>query len=325
MSSVAAWNLAAFVATVGLSASVAWLPRASSEREGPSTAGAASPATLRDHRGVLVRAAPYRRIASASPIADTLLLELCEPDRIVAFTPYSGRSRNFRYAGKPTVRVEDLESILALHPDLVLVSGIGDAQPIERLRDAGLVVYDLGEPHGMQTLVPNVRELADLIDAGERGSELATRLTEGMRLVAADVPRHRRRRAIYLSVFAGRLFGGAAGTSYDDVLAAAGLVDAAEGYRGWPSYSTDDVLEMDPDVIVTAVGMRRRVCEHAGLEALRACRSPARPGEGGDLPRPGEAGDFLGIVEVDGPLLSDPGLAMVDAARIVRDVVYGPP
>ena len=49
----------------------------------------------------------YRRIASASPVADELLLELCEPDRIVAFTGYNQREgfRNYRYQGKGTIEI----------------------------------------------------------------------------------------------------------------------------------------------------------------------------------------------------------------------------
>jgi iron complex transport system substrate-binding protein len=53
--------------------------------------------------------------------------------------------------------------------------------------------------------------------------------------------------------------------------------------------------------------MRGRICEHAGFELMHACRAPD------------------GIVEVESALLSDPGLAMVDAARAVRRAVYGPP
>jgi iron complex transport system substrate-binding protein len=309
VTSVVGWNVAAFAAAVGLSTSVAWFPPVPRARDRPAAEGSplAAPAVLRDHRGSRVPAAPYRRIASASPIADGLLLELCEPDRVASFTPYSGRSRSFRYAGKPMVRVEDLEGILSLQPDLVLVSGIGDAQPIERLRDAGLVVFDLGEPHGMDTLAVNIAELADLIDAHARGVELSARVADAMRLVAADIPQARRQRAMYLSVYGGRLFGGSVGTSYHDVLVAAGLVEAADRYKGWPSYSTEEVLEIDPELVVTAAGMRGRICEHAGFELMHACRAPA------------------GIVEVESALLSDPGLAMVDAARAVRRAVYGLP
>jgi hypothetical protein len=64
---------------------------------------------------------------------------------------------------------------------------------------------------------------------------------------------------------------------------------------------------MDPDVIVTSVGMRQRLCARPGLAMLRACNGRGR------------------FVELDDDLLSDPGPWMVDAARLVRAAVYGPP
>jgi len=307
MSPVVGWNLAAFAAVLCLSTSVAWFPRKPPADEPTGGARGQAPHVVQDHGGKAVRSTRYSRIVSASPLADGLLLELCEPDRVVAFTPYTARSRAFRFSGKPTVRLAEIEAILALHPDLVLVSGTGDVQPIARLRDAGLVVFDLGEPRGFDALVQNIHELANLIDAPERGDALATQVNDAMHTVAADVPPGRRRRGMYINSYGGRLFGGSIGTSYHDVLVAAGLIEAADRYNGWPSYTTEEVLEIDPEVVVTAADMRRRICEHAGLGALQACRAQGR------------------IVEVDGATLSDPGLVMVEAARAVRQAVYGSP
>jgi iron complex transport system substrate-binding protein len=251
---------------------------------------------------------PLSSLVSLSTVADAVLLEVCEPDRIVSFTGRSARSgaRGYRFQGKPTVEGSgDLEGVLALHPDLVLVNGFGDPRPNARLRDAGLVVFDLGEMRGVRTLFPNVREIATLVGHPERGDHLVRALASDLAAVAVDVAPDARRRGMYLSVYGGHLFGGAEGTSYHDVIASAGLVDAASGYRDWPEYSVEQILAIDPDVIVTHRGMRDRICEHAGLTGLRACASRSA------------------VVSLDDGLLGDPGPAMVDAARRVRGAVYG--
>jgi iron complex transport system substrate-binding protein len=243
-------------------------------------------------------------------VADEVLLEICEPDRVAAFTGTSARAttRGFRYAGKPTLeRLDDLEGVLSLHPDLVLVNGLGDPRPVARFREAGLVVLDLGEMRGLSTLIPEIHLLAEVLGHPERGEWYATSLVQRMNAIAADVPASDRSRAIHLSVYGDSLFGGALGTSYHDVLVAAGLVDAASAYRGWPQYTAEQVLTMDPDIIVTNMGMRERLCAHSGLARLRACMAPR------------------GVVEVDADLLGDPGPAMVDAARRIRNAVHGAP
>jgi iron complex transport system substrate-binding protein len=262
-----------------------------------------------DHSGERLTLGRYTRIASLSVVADEILREVCEPDRVVAVTGYSARSANgYRFAGKPLLEGEgDLERILALRPDLVLVNRIGDARPLARMREAGLKVYDLGEMRGMATLVPNIREVAALVGHPERGDAFAQSWTNRMRTIAADLPPARRKRGLYLGVEGGHLYGGALGTSYHDAVTAGGLVDAAEPYRDWPEYSAEQLLALDPEVIVTSEGMRPRICEHAGLSSLRAC------------------GDHGVVAELDGSLLADPGLSMADAANAVRQAVYGPP
>ncbi|WP_394834746.1 ABC transporter substrate-binding protein [Pendulispora rubella] len=307
MRAVTTWNVAAFVAALALSTSAAWKPHHDTAAT-PETHAAETATTWTDHGGTALPRAHYARIASASLLTDHLLLALCEPERIVAFTQYSANehARGFRFQGKATIAAtNDIEAILALHPDLLLVSSLGDPRPVARLREAGLAVYDLGEMHGMSTFVPNIREVAAIVGAPERGERLVESFVASMKAVAADVPPASRKRGMYLAVYGGRFFGGATGTSYHDVISAAGLLDAASSYRDWPDYSSEQVLALDPDVILTNDDMRLRICEHAGLEGLRACASPG------------------GIVELDRDLLVDPGLGMLEAAQRARRAVYG--
>ncbi|WP_437603692.1 ABC transporter substrate-binding protein [Sorangium sp. So ce590] len=322
MSAVAWMNYGALAGALALSAAAAALPRSSDPRSpsGPQDTAArapggvaakANPAALEDHAGAAVALLDFRRIASASSVADALLVELCEPDRIVAFTGYGARRspRGYRYAGKARVEdIADIEALLALRPDLILLNGYGDPRPIARLREAGLTVYDLGPMRGLAALVRNAHEIAALVGHPERGRRFATALAHGMAAVAADIQPPQRRRGMYLSGYGGRLFGGTAGTSYHDVLASAGLVDAAaSAHRDWPEYTPEQILTLDPDVLVTNAGMRRVLCGQAGLDRLRACSAAG------------------GVVELDDALLGDPGPAMLDAARIVRAAVYGAP
>jgi iron complex transport system substrate-binding protein len=308
-------NAAAFAAALAASTFAVWVSRPHSPgdaqtepREGAAAVPSA-PANLIDSEGVPIPRRDYRRIVSVSPVADEILLEICEPDRLAAFTATSARSsQGFRYAGKPTIeQIDDLESILSLRPDLVLVNGVRDARPVARLREAGLIVFDLGEMRGLSTLTRTIRELAEILGCPERGERFATDVIEGMNAVAADVPPSERPRALYLSVYGDSLFGSALETSFHDVLLAAGLVDAAKNYRGWPQYTPEQVLAMDPEVIVTHEGMGRTLCRRPGLALLRACKTPDR------------------IVEVDGEVFTHPGPSMVETARVIRAAVHGPP
>lgn len=263
---------------------------------------------LRDATGHFVPLADYRRIASTSGVSDSVLLALAEPERIAAFTRYSaeGSPVAYRYAGKSTITdIARVEELLALKPDLVLVNNLGNDGRIERLREAGLTVFDLGEMRGMKTLLPNIVTVGTLLGRPEAGRELATRFERRMQSIAKHVPEAERPLAVYASIYGDSLYGASTGTSHQDVLIAAGLRDKAKGmYRDWPRYTPEILLALDPEVIVTQDGMRAPMCRHTGLSHLRAC------GPGGR------------IVEVNGRLLDDPSLTMLDAAEAIYEAVY---
>lgn len=259
---------------------------------------------LADATGAVIPPGPYRRIASGSTVADRLLVDLCDRARVVAFTAASaGGPDADRYAAEGAIAsIDDVEAIAALGPDLVLVHNVADRRRVERLRDAGLTVFDLGPLEGRRSLPEDVRLVAALCGA-TGGDAYVARFDRRMRAIADRLPADARRSAIYLTVYGDRLFGGGAGTSYHDVLEAAGLRDAAAArYDGWPQYAVEAVLELDPDVVVTRAGMREPICGHPVLSRLRACPD--------------------GLVEIDGDLLDAPGPGMLEAAEAVHRAVY---
>lgn len=263
---------------------------------------------LRDATGALVELRPYHRIVSASILADRVLHELAEPQRVVAVTTYSraGSPWAYQQADKPALAgLGDLEAVLALRPDLVVTNGIGDTGRIARLRERGIAVFDLGEMRGAASLLRDIHIVAHLLGHPERGVRYATAWQRRFDAVDAALGNRPRRRAMFLTAYAGRIFGGTRGTSYADVLAAAGLVDAAAAeYTGWPQYSSEELLRIDPDLIVTKTGTPGELCRIPGLERLKACRTPGA------------------FIEVDGDLIEDAGPAMLDAAEEIFAAAY---
>lgn len=264
---------------------------------------------LSDTTGTLVPLGEYRRIVSGSLLADPLLLALCEPTRIAGFSGRAHEARDaYRYAGKPGVDpMRRMEELLALKPDLVLINSLGEHAWVQRLRDAGLVVFDLGPMWGLTTFLGNVAAVGHLVQRPEAARELAWRFQARLTAIARDVPPSERRRALYVAVYGHQLYGGTRGSSYHDVLSYAGLIDAAAtAYRGWPMYTPEDLLAIGPEVIVTIRGGRARLCGRAPLDELAACR----------------AGGV--VVELDPDLSSDAGLGMLEAAEELYQAVYGP-
>lgn len=265
---------------------------------------------LPDATGTSIPLLHFHRIASASTLADPLLLALAAPDDIVAFSARAADARDaYRYSAKPHVdAMHRSEDLLALAPDLVLLNSLGDFAGVQRLREAGLTVFDLGPMRGVQTFLGNVTTLGWLLGRPDAARELAEHFQLRLEAIASAVPSAARRGGMYLGVHGGNLYGGTRGSSYHDVLTYAGLDDvAARDFSGWPSYDPEQLLSLDPEVIVTQTGTRAALCQRSELDRLRAC------------------GVHGQVIELEPRLLNDAGFGMLDASELIHRAAYTNP
>jgi ABC-type Fe3+-hydroxamate transport system substrate-binding protein len=283
--------------------------------DAPVQAASDDVAPLRDAAGHTPARKHYQRIASSSGYADELLLALAEPERIVALSGQGHRSQTdaFRYGKRELISGPgDLERLLSLRVDLLLITHFGGQADLARASEAGIEVFDLGDMRGLANLETNIRSVATLLGDPARGERLWRSWWQQLRAVARDIPEAERKQAMYLAIYANKVYGGTRGTSYHDVLTAAGLHDlAADKYRDWPQYDPEQLLSLDPPLIVTEGGMGEQICNHTWLRSLRACTK-------------GETRPYQGIFEISRNLMGSAGLGMLDAALELRELVYPP-
>ncbi len=276
---------------------------------GPGPADSREITSLVDSTGHSLPVRHYTRIVSTNLVTDRLLLELAEPDRILAFSRAASErpQDGYHYQGKLVVDgFGPVEALIALRPDLVLTNSFGTPGRAAKLRSAGIEVFDLGELRGVSSLVRAAKTLAELLGHPERGQNFARTFVQRMHSVAAGLAERPRKTALFLSIIGNQVQGGTTGTALHDVLTAGGLIDiAAEHYRDWPAYSAEQLLDLAPDLIVTKQGMSGAVCAFPGADHLAACHEPNR------------------IIELPAELIDEPGPAMLEAAEAIYRRVYG--
>ncbi len=305
-------NGALLIATLSVSMWAATLP-GSARTVVPMNGGAADAPDIEatevvDARGVAVPIANYQRIVSLSTISDHVLLELVEPERVVAITEYTSRHPvAWRFGDRPTISSSGaLESVLSLRPDLVTVTLYADEAYLARLRENGVQVFDLGDMRGVGTTRASIRALGALLDVRDRAAALERSYDRELAALDAMVPDDELVPGIYLSVYGDTFFGATANTSYADTLHLGGVRDMAaeRGFEDWPQYTAEQLLALDPPLIVTLEGMGSVIRSHALLSTLKACGSKGR------------------IVEIDGAFNGDAGLGIVEAAHQVLSRVH---
>jgi iron complex transport system substrate-binding protein len=212
---------------------------------------------------------PPRRIVSTYLCADEILAALVSPERVVGISFFADDPAISSCAGHyppavPRLRTQ-VETILALDPDLVCVAGFSEPNALRLMIGAGLPILRWSRFDTFADVLGNVRALgaavgadgpaAALVHTAEATlADLARRL-EGvhpMRVLYYDLP----------SFTVGR------DTLIDEILSRAGglNVAAAGGMVGPGQIGVEAALGLDPEAIV----MPRYGAGPSPLETLRA-------------------------------------------------------
>jgi iron complex transport system substrate-binding protein len=132
-----------------------------------------------------------RRVVSFNVCADQLLVALADPEQIIGLSPYAAdptisvvadKARDFHRVGRQA------ESIIPLHPDLVLV-GTREGPVTQRLlRSLGLRLEPVELVNDIEGAREQVRAVAALLGHADRGEALVAKIDAARRSLA-EAPR----------------------------------------------------------------------------------------------------------------------------------------
>ena len=192
----------------------------------------------------------------------------------------------------------DIERVVALRPDVVLASTEGNQAGIApSLASAGVPLFVVRTDR-LDEIPLALSRVGDLLGTGN-GETAASTLRDQLR-------RHVRRRPvqprILFAVWADPLYVAGQGTFTDDLFALTGARNAVAA-RGWPLFSHEALIARPPDIILHPSNTVSR----QSVEKLFAAAPSA-------LRR-------ISIVAVDDDLFTRPGPRVVEAARMLNEII----
>jgi iron complex transport system substrate-binding protein len=231
---------------------------------------------------------PPRRVVPASAGLVDLACALLPPERLAglpgqALAYSSLRDASSPYLQRPRFEVYAAEPVLALQPDLVLADAWQSAETTERLRAAGVPVLVLGRFERLEQAGEALRLLARALGTGRAcGDVLDDLRARAQALVDGGAHRRGWRALSYVNGGTGGWVAGA-GTTPDEWITLTGMTNAGAGFEGHARCSFEQLLELDPDLIVVSgraayddmagtAGLLRRERVLAGLSAVRRDR-----------------------------------------------------
>jgi iron complex transport system substrate-binding protein len=217
------------------------------------------------------------RIASLNLTSDELLTEMLPPARLVAVTRWADDADMSNVAGRVPAAAErlpraDLERLVALRPDLVVVSEYTDADFLRLLEKSGLHYHRMNGLGSLAGIRAAILDLGRAVAASDAAARLVARYDAVLAELARRLAGARRPRVLY---WADPHTAGA-DTSFGAMIDAAGGVNVAAelGLSGIVPLAGERAFAADPGVfLVTAgSGATEALRRHPLLSRTRAVR-----------------------------------------------------
>ncbi len=251
-----------------------------------------------DEAGRRVRV-PLRleRIVSLAPNLTEIVYAVGAGDRLVGDTTYCDYPPEARQVAKVGDTLHpSIERIIALHPQLILVSTASQLEAFTgELYEQGIVVY-ITDPHDLDGVFRSIKGLGDLLGEHERGEKLVSAL-EARASSVTEAIKGSRPVTVFYQLSAEPLYTAGHDSFVTDLIRRAGGKSVTENVPGaWPRYSDESALAANPEAVIMAAGGSMGEANSEIAAALR--KSPAALNGR--------------VYRIDGDYLSRPGPRLVE-------------
>ena len=215
----------------------------------------ASPADSReliDQLGRTVEVAePLTRVVSLIPSLTETSFEVGGGDILVGVTRFA----TFPEAAARLPKVGsyvalDIEKIVKLRPQLCLAARDGNPkEAIDRLEALGIPVYAF-DPQSLEAVIDTVARLGEIFQTQAQAERLLSGYRQRLDRVARKIAGVSERPRVFFQVDAQPVFSAGSDTFLHQLLMRAGAINLAADRSGYPRYSWEELLDLNPDVVI---------------------------------------------------------------------------
>jgi len=218
-----------------------------------------------------------RRIASLNLTADEILVEIIPVDRLVAATAAADDVGTSNVVGRipPSVarfRRAEMERLLALSPDLVVVSEYTDADFLRLVERSGMRVHRMGGLDSLRGIRAAILDLGRAVGSEEGAARLAARYDARLAELARRLAGVPRPRVLY---WAGGMTAGG-GTAIGALIEGGGAANVGRelGLEGIAPIGAERAFVADPDYVLVGEGWKstEALKAHPLLSQMRAVK-----------------------------------------------------
>ncbi|HJJ79746.1 MAG TPA: cobalamin-binding protein [Methanocorpusculum sp.] len=217
-------------------------------------AGGVSAVSITDDLGVTVTIEnPPERIVSLSPANSEILFALGLDEKIVGVTEYctypEAALSKEKIGGFSTVNIE---KVSVLNPDLIVAADGNSEETVAHLRELGFTVITINADT-IDTTLDDILLLGKATGADDEAEALVSSMKEDLAEIAEKTSAEEKPTILHC-MWTDPLWVSGSGTFQDEMITAAGGVNAAADEGGWVALTMEKFLTMNPDIIVVDSG-----------------------------------------------------------------------
>ena len=268
----------------------------------------AYPMTLTDSKGREVEiAAKPKRIVSLSPSNTEIIFALGAGDRLVGVTEYC----NYPKEAKDIDKVggfsdPNIERIVSLKPDIAFVAGSFQDETITKLESLGITVF-LVDAKSLTGVLENIETVGTILGEMEMTVEVTGKMRAKINDIESALKKASGTPLVFFEIYKEPLMSAGPGTFIDDlIIRSKGKNAAGATKEEYPQFSTEKLIELDPDVYIAVTGSNSEpgnIKERPGWDTLKAVQN-----------------NRISIVNDD--LVSRPGPRIVNGYELIAKAVH---
>jgi len=192
------------------------------------------------------------RIISLSPAITEMVFMLDDGDKLVGISDFchypEATDTMHRVGGMQNINVE---SLVALNPDVVLIGSIVTKQDMEKMERAGLKVVVIREETKLEGLCDALSVIGQLLDKNELADEQIQKIHNQLDSVKSHIDTTLAPKKVYYVVGFGEQgdFTAPQNSHIHEIITAAGGENIGKDLTSW-SVSREYLFEADPDIIL---------------------------------------------------------------------------
>lgn len=190
-------------------------------------------------------------VVSLAPNITEIIFAIEAEDKLVARTDWCNFPEAvFDYASVGNIDQPDIEAIIALNPDVVILTEMTMKELALQIKDAGIPFVVVDEEDSFEGAYRCIEIVGEVLGAYDKATDVVSSMKADIESIISEVSVYEKKTVYYVMGYGefGDYTAGK-GTFISQMIAAAGGINVADDTEGW-TYSVEKLVEHNPDVLL---------------------------------------------------------------------------